>query len=143
LSVPVNVVRKQVFDNRKAEFIDEILPTLTVKRAERIRGYGSPGSDIKVGSHIIGPGSTFRLHFLRISAGSPEVWWIIKAKGSPITPYEHKGTIDVGYFEAKGGETNLMDPLAPKSIQPGTMEVWILGAGSAKWYGCAFEGLEF
>lgn len=138
MSIEVIVQRKEILDWRRKEFVDDIMPTLTVKRAGRYRG---TGADLKVGSHYIGPGSTLRLTHLRISSGSPEVWWIIKALGSPYKG-EVRGTVDVGYFESKGGETNLMDPRAPKAIQPGTMEIWILSAGSAKWYGCSFEGLE-
>jgi hypothetical protein len=134
----VSIVRKQVFDWRKKEWIDEILPTLTVKRAGKYRG---ANADLCVGSHFVGAGSVFLMNKLRISTGSADVWWDIISEGSPMIG-EVQGTIDVGYFEAQGQETNLMDPLAPVVIQPGTFYVYLRSAGTQGDFGCAFEGLE-
>jgi len=144
MSIEVTVVRKEVMDWRKKEFIDELLPTLTVKRAARVRGYGDPGSDITIGSHYVGAGSSFRMTQLRISMGTPGsgFWWSMSAQGTPY-PGEDRGTVDVGFLEAAGGETNLMDPMAPKALGPGTFYIYALASGSAVYYGCSFEGLEF
>ena len=130
--------RNQVYDWRRKEFVDEILPTLTVKRAGKYRG---ADADLCVGSHFVGQGSVFLLHKLRISSGSADVWWDIVSAGSPMIG-EVQGTIDVGYFESQGQETNLMDPKAPIAIQPGTFYVYIRSAGTANDFGCALEGLE-
>jgi len=136
----VQIRRNQVFDWRRKEWIDEILPTLTVKRAGKFRG---ADVDLCVGSHFVGQGSVFLMHKLRLSTGSADVWWDITTTGSPMVG-EVQGTIDIGYFEAQGQETNLMDPLAPLAIQPGTFFVYMrIGTyGSAQNFGCAFEGLE-
>lgn len=130
--------RKQIFDWRRKEWIDEILPTLTVKRAGKYRG---AGADLCVGSHFVGQGSVFLMNKLRLATGSADVWWDLTTEGSPMIG-EIRGTIDVGYFEAQGQETNLMDPLAPVVIQPGTFYVYVRDAGTAQDFGCAFEGLE-
>jgi hypothetical protein len=136
----VSIVRTQVFDWRRKEWIDEILPTLTVKRAGKFRG---DITDLCVGSHFVGAGSVFLMNKLRLSVGSADVWWDIVTTGSPMVG-EVQGTIDVGYFESQGAETNLMDPEAPLVIQPGTFFVYMrIGTyGSAQDFGCAFEGLE-
>lgn len=134
----VKIVRKQIYDWRRKEFVDEILPTLTVKRALKARG---AGADLVIGSHLVGAGSVFLLHKLRISAGSAQSWWDLTTTGSPMLG-EVQGTIDVGFLEAIGAETNLMDPRAPVVIQPGTLFVNLRSAGSATDYGCALEGLE-
>jgi len=112
MTIPISIIRKQVYDYRKKEYIDEVLATLTVKRGARTRG---AGADLLVGSHIVGPGSTFRMSKLRIGAGSTEVFWIIRALGSPF-PGEIRGTVDIGY---------------------------IFDAGTQKWFSCAIQGLEF
>ena len=134
----VIIIRKQVFDWRRKEWIDEVLPTLTVKRALKVRG---AGADLVFGSHFVGQGSVFLLNKLRINVGSAQAWWDITTTGSPMIG-EVQGSIDVGFLEAIGQETNLMDPLAPIAIQPGTFSVTIRSAGTATDYGCAFEGLE-
>ena len=137
----VNIVRKQVYDWRRKEWIDEILPTLTVKRAGKYRG---ADADLCVGSHFVGQGSVFLMNKLRISTGSADVWWDITTTGSPMIG-EIQGTIDLGYLEGKGGEINLMDPDAPVVIQPGTFFVYMrIGTwlGSAQNFSCSFEGLE-
>jgi hypothetical protein len=131
-------VRKQVYDWRRKEYVDEILPTLTVKRAGKYRG---AGADLCVGSHFVGAGSVFLLNKLRISSGSADAWWDIVTTGSPMVG-EVQGTVDVGYLEAKGQETNLMDPNAPVSIQPGTFYVYVRSAGTANDFACALEGIE-
>jgi hypothetical protein len=119
------IVRNQVYDWRRKEYVDEILPTLTVKRAGKYRG---ADADLVVGSHLVG-------------AGSAQTWWDITTTGSPMIG-EVQGTVDVGFLEAIGQETNLMDPNAPIAIQPGTFFVNIRSAGTATDYGCSFEGLE-
>jgi hypothetical protein len=134
----VLITRKQVYDWRRKEFVDEVLPTLTAKRAGKFRG---AAADLIVGSHFVGAGSVFLLNKLRISSGSAEVWWDITTVGSPMLG-EVQGTVDVGYFEAQGQETNLMDPNAPVVLQPGTFFVTIRDAGTAKDFGCSLEGLE-
>jgi hypothetical protein len=132
------IVRNQVYDWRRKEYVDEILPTLTVKRAGKYRG---ADADLVVGSHLVGAGSVFLMNKLRISAGSAQTWWDITTTGSPMIG-EVQGTVDVGFLEAIGQETNLMDPNAPIAIQPGTFFVNIRSAGTATDYGCSFEGLE-
>lgn len=134
----VLIHRNQVFDWRRKEFVDEILPTLTHKNAGKYRG---AGADLVVGSHFVSSGSVYMLQKLRLSTGSADVWWDVTSSGSPL-PGETKGTLDVGYFESKGAELNLMDPRQPLAIQPGTFFVTIRSAGSANDFGCALEGIE-
>lgn len=136
--VEIIVVRSQIFDWRRKEWVDEILPTMTVKKAGKYRG---TGADLTIGSHFVGQGSVFLMQKLRISSGSADVWWDITTTGTPSVG-EKKGTLDVGYFQAKGEEINLMDPKAPLAIQPGTFSVIIRSAGTTNDFGCAFEGIE-
>lgn len=134
----ITIHRKQVFDWRRQEFVDEVLPTLTHKNAGKYRG---AGADLVVGSHHVGAGSVYLLHKLRLSSGSADCWWDLTSSGSPL-PGETKGTLDCGYFEAKGAELNLMDPKQPIPIQPGTFFITIRSAGTANDFGCAIEGIE-
>ncbi len=134
----IKIHRKQVFDWRRKEYVDEILPTLTHKNAGKFRG---AGADLVVGSHHVGAGSVYLLTKLRLSSGSADAWWDITTSGSPL-PGEVKGTLDAGYFESKGAELNLMDPKAPLAIQPGTFFVTIRDAGTANDFGCTIEGIE-
>jgi hypothetical protein len=135
----VEVRRNEVFDWRKKEFVDEILPTLTVKQAAQIRG---AGISVLAGSHRIGQGSTLLITSFNVASGSPDFWWALTHEGTPF-PGEKRGTIDVGYFGAKG-ETrligNVREPV--KVVGPGTMRLQFITPGSAKIFGFSFEGVE-
>jgi hypothetical protein len=139
LSIEVQVRRTELLDYRKKEFIDEILPTLTIQRAAKIRG---TGTTVVAGSHRVGPGSTFLMTYLSILSGSPDFWWVLTREGTPY-PGEVKGTIDVGYFGSKGAETRIGNIKEPVHVLgPGTFRIRFLTPGSARDFGCAFEGLE-
>jgi len=139
MSIEVKVERREVYDNRRKEFIDDIIPTLTIKRAWKHRGTGTTA---KVGSHYVAAGSSFLMTYLCISTSSPDFWWSIVARGSPH-PGEIKGTVDYGYFEAAGAETrigNIKEPV--HSFGPGTFEIYFITPGSTADFGLAFEGVE-
>jgi hypothetical protein len=139
LSIEVQVRRTELLDYRKKEFIDELLPTLTVKRAVKTRG---TGSTVLGGSHYVGAGSSFLMTYLGVYSGSPGVHCGVVAKGSPY-PGEVKGTIDYIYFEAKGGEVRLGNPKEPvHAFGPGTFQFYWVTPGSARDYFIAFEGVE-
>jgi len=139
MSIEVKVHRNELFDYRKKAFVDELLPTLSVARANKVRG---TGTTVTAGSHRVGPGSSFLMTYLSIQSGSPDFWWVLTREGTPY-PGELKGTIDVGYFESKGVETrvgNIKEPL--HALGPGTFRIRFLTPGSAKDFGVAFEGAE-
>lgn len=139
MSIEIKVERKEVYDYRRKDFVDEILPTLSIARANKIKG---TGADLTIGSHRVGQGSTFLMTYLSIQSGSAKQWWSLVRKGTPF-PGEHKGTVDVGYFEAEGVETRLGDVKSPvHSLGPGSFLIYFLDAGSDKYFGCAFEGIE-
>jgi hypothetical protein len=135
----IQVRRNEVFDWRKKEWVDEILPTLTVKQAGIIRG---TGATVTAGSHRIGQGSTLLITAFNIASGSPDFWWALTHEGTPF-PGEKRGTIDCGYFGAKG-ETrvlgNVKEPI--KVVGPGSMRLQFLTPGSAKDFSFSFEGVE-
>lgn len=139
MSIEIKVERKELYDYRRKDFVDEILPTLSIARANKIRG---AGTTVVAGSHRVGPGSTFLMTYLSIQSGSPDFWWALTREGTPY-PGEHKGTIDVGYFEAKGIETRLGDIKSPvHTLGQGTFRIRFLTPGSTKDFGVAFEGVE-
>lgn len=139
MSIEIKVERKEIFDWRRKDFVDDILPTLSVARAAKIRG---TGTTVTAGSHRVGPGSTFLMTYLSIQSGSPGLWWSLTREGTPY-PGELRGTVDVGYFEAKGAETRLGDIKSPvHSLGGGSFRIRLLSPGSAKDFGVAFEGIE-
>jgi len=141
LSIEVQVRRTELFDYRKKEFIDEIIPTLTVKRAVRRHISAGQGS-VLVGSHIVGPGSSFLMTYLGLATGTPQMYFAIRAHGTPY-PSEVRGSIDVIYFESRGMETrigNIKEPV--HAFGPGTFKISTGSIGSASDVFCSFEGLE-
>jgi hypothetical protein len=139
MSVEIKVERKELFDWRKKKWVDELLPTLSVARANKVRG---TGTTVTAGSHRVGPGSSFLMTYLSIQSGSPGLWWSLTREGTPY-PGEQRGTVDVGYFESKGVETRLGDVKSPVHVLGGgSFRIRLITPGSAKDFGVAFEGIE-
>lgn len=135
----IKIHREEILDWRKKQFVDKILPTLTIQRAAQIRG---AGITVTAGSHRVAPGSTYLMTYLSVQSGSSEFWYAITKTGT-LAPGQVNGTVDVGYFQAKGVDTKLggvQDPV--HAFGPGTILVRFLTPGSARNYGLAFEGLE-
>jgi len=141
MSIEVKVERRELFDYRKKEFIDDIIPTLTVKRAVKRHVSTGQGS-VLVGSHSVGAGSSFLMTYLGVATGTPQLYFVVRALGSPY-PSEVRGTVDLIYFESKGAETrigNIKEPV--HALGPGTFEIITGSIGSASDVFCSFEGLE-
>jgi len=141
MSIEVKVERREFFDYRKKEFIDDIIPTLTVKRAVRRHISAGQGS-VLVGSHRVGPGSSFLMTYLGLATGTPLMYFVIRAHGTPY-PSEVRGSVDFIYFESKGMETrigNIKEPV--HTFGPGTFKISSGSIGSASDLYCSFEGLE-
>ena len=139
MSVEITIQRRELFDWRKKQWVDELLPTLSVARANKVRG---TDTTVTAGSHRVGPGSSFLMTYFSLQSGSPGLWWSLTREGTPY-PGEQRGTIDVGYFEAKGERTLLGDIKSPvKVLGGGTFRIRLITPGSAKDFGVAFEGIE-
>ncbi|MGA2767986.1 MAG: hypothetical protein ABSF24_06685 [Candidatus Bathyarchaeia archaeon] len=135
----IRVERHEILDPRKRQFIDQIVPTLTLMRASRVRG---TGVTVTAGSHRVAPGSVFQMTYLSIQAGSAELWWALTKTGT-LAPGQINGTVDIGYLQGRGVENRSGKVDEPvHSLGPGTFQLRLLQLGSARWAGVAFEGVE-
>jgi len=135
----IKVERREILDVRKRSFIDEIVPTLTLMRAARVRG---TGVTVTAGSHRVAPGSVFQMTCFSVQSGSAELWWALTKTGT-LAPGQVNGTVDVGYLQGKGAENRAGKWDEPvHSLGPGTFQLRLLTPGTARWFGTAFEGVE-
>jgi len=135
----IKVQRHEILDLRKRQFIDQIVPTLTLMRAARVRG---TGVTVTAGSHRVAPGSVFQMTYLSVQSGSAELWWTLTKEGT-LAPGQVNGTVDIGYLQGKGAENRAGKVDEPvHSLGPGTFRIRLLTPGTARWFGAAFEGLE-
>ena len=132
------IIRKRVFDLAKQQWIDQFLPTLTVKRHGWARAYAAGAV---IASHYVASGSP---------ATVDKVWIIEKARfhaGSVDTIFSavHSriGTVDAIYFESPGAETNILLPGVFR-FTPGSVRFVMHHAGSTPLvgFGVSLEGPE-
>jgi len=102
-NVQVVVIRKEIEDLRRREFIDMVLPTIQVQRTALTQ---NPAANSVIGSHRVGPGSVFRLLEVAVGVGSfnvaaPAVIALTHT-GTPLTPFEQRGTRDLYSFTKTG-----------------------------------------
>jgi hypothetical protein len=88
-NVPVRVFRQEIYDLRRREFIDMVIPTIEVKRTGISRSVANNGV---IGSHRVGPGSLFRLTEVEVFSGSVGAIVGVASTGTPLTPQEQRGT---------------------------------------------------
>ncbi len=139
-NVPLYVQRKEALDLRRHEFIDEVLPTLQVQRAAVTN---NPAANAVIGSHRIGPGSMIRLTEITVFVGSAQTAVAVTHTGTPLTPFEQRGTRDLFGFPSRGETTRIydLDKNAP-AFGAGTLQFKAIDAGTRR-YGVAFKGIEY
>jgi len=125
----VIILRKEVYDPSKEEYVKEILPTVSVKKAFRDTGTMSAGE--LIGSHYIGAGSVLRVTRMRVYTDAANEFIVA----------DRNGTLDIIPFETSGGETLLSGPNEPIYITEGTIRIRALGSVSAGTRVVAFEGI--
>ena len=135
---PLVVQRKQQFDQRRQEFIDEVLRTLQLKRYAHT---AVPSAGATIGSHRIGAGSMLRLTEVNLSSGSAnyQIAWVFR--GTPLTPHEQRGTIDSTYFAARGEARNIYD-LDKNAPAFGQGSLLFISVEAGTKVNIAFRGIE-
>ncbi len=88
-NVQLVVIRKEVLDHRRHEFIDMVIPTIQVSRTGLARSVAIGGV---IGSHRVGPGSLFRILEVEVFSGSMAAIVGVTSTGTPQTPQEQRGT---------------------------------------------------
>lgn len=138
MAPPITVHRRQQFDQRRQAFIDEVLPTLQLKRYVHT---AAPAAGATIGSHRIGAGSMVRLTEVMVSSGSANSQIAFVFRGTPLIPHEQRGTIDTYYFAARGQERDVydLDKNAPAFGQ-GSLLFIAVEAGTK--VNVAFKGIE-
>jgi len=133
----VTIIRRQRRDTIKGDFVDETLPTLTVKKAAR----AVTSTPALIGSHYVGVGSpstvekVWRITRLGLATGSPETWFAIT--------HSRLGTVDpTRYFPTRGEQLDLGAYDAPLYCFPsGSVSVRVISTGSGV-FGFSMEGPE-
>ena len=125
----MEVQRKKIYDPAFEEFVDEELPTVSVKGAGRAR-------NCKAGTAIVtytglGGGTVMRLTYLRVAADGAQEFYL----------KDRSGTFDYPYLEASGAEVTLGAPDAPIHTIKGTFEIGCARAGTAGTFIAAYEGI--
>ena len=125
----MEIQRKEIYDPAFEEFVDEELPTVSVKAAGR-------AGDVAAGTAVVsftglGGGTVMRLTYLRVAANA-ETEFFLK---------DRSGTIDYPYLESKGDEVLLGAPDAPIHVVQGTFAIGLVNAGVAGTFIAAFEGV--
>ena len=121
--------RKKIYDPAFEQFVDEELPTVSVKGAGRVR-------NCKAGTAIatyigLGGGTVMRLTYLRVAADGAQEFFL-KDRG---------GTFDYPYIEAAGAEVTVGAPDAPIHVIKGTFEIGLVTAGTSGTFIAAYEGI--
>ncbi len=130
------IVRRKVFDPLKQRWVDEELPTYTIRLFGKVNNVTEP---TLIASATIPTGSppTDRMSWLvarsRFYAGSPETLFSIV--------HSELGTVDEVYFESPGDEVVTAGEFAPYTLPSGEVRVYLTTPGSAKrGFGVSMEG---
>lgn len=124
----VKIERREKYDLDSEEWVKDILPTTTVRDAERSSGNVE---DSTLTSHYIGAGSVMLLTFHRVAANGSCEWALT----------DRDGTVDIVLLEAAGDEVLLGRYEAPIHVVKGTFQVILLGSYGAGTYISAWEGV--
>ena len=125
----MEVQRKKIYDPAFEEFVDEELPTVSVKGAGRERNVAA---DAAIASYTgLGGGTVMRLTYLRIAADGAQEFYL----------KDRSGTFDYPYLEAAGAEVTLGAPDAPIHLIKGTFEIGCSRAGTAGTFIASYEGV--
>lgn len=121
--------KKRIKDPAYEKYVDEELPTVTVKDALYVGGVGHPGSAIV--RKTLSGGTVMRLTYLRVAADAETKFFL----------RDRDGTFDYPYLEAAGAEVLLGAPSAPIHVVKGTFAMGCQGsyASGTRW--ASYEGI--
>jgi hypothetical protein len=145
-NVPVRSMRVEVLDLRRHEFIDLVIPTLQVQRANFSN---SPAATTVIGSHRVGPGSVFKLLEVAVGVGSASSTLTaviaLTHTGTPLTPFEQRGTRDLYTFQRGGEIRNIYRWDNAPTFGAGTLNWKTLAAANlgSRGHSIAFKGIEY
>ncbi len=145
-NVPVTVVRKEVLDLRRREFIDMVIPTIQVQRTNFAN---SPAASTVIGSHRVGPGSVFRLMEVAVGVGSASSTLTaviaMTHTGTPTTPFEQRGTRDLYTFQRGGEIRNIYRWDNAPTFGAGTLQfkTGVAANLGSRGHSVAFKGYEY
>ena len=125
----MEVQRKKIYDPAFEQFVDEELPTVSVKDALRVSGVAHPGSALV--RKTLSGGTVMRLTYLRL-AGGAETEFFMRDRG---------GTFDYPYLEAAGAEVTLGAPDAPIHVVKGSFVIGFEGSYASGTRIAAYEGV--
>lgn len=134
----VVTIRKQIYDPSLERYVNEEIPTHTIKRARRLR---TASANTVLASHYISSGSP------AITAGTygygsvARVIRFMYGASKEIEMYvkDRSGTIDFLYLPSAGRELYIGGPYEPVYTAEGTLKVCFMGTQSAGTYICSFE----
>lgn len=134
----VFTVRKQIYDPSLERYVNEEIPTHTIKRARRLR---TASADTVLASHYISSGTN------AVDAGTygygsvARVSRFMYGANKEIELYvkDRTGTIDYLYLPSAGRELMLSDSYKPVYTTEGTFKVCFMGSMTAGTYLCSFE----
>jgi hypothetical protein len=96
----VKILRKQVYDPYRGEFVYEIAPTTAIKRSRATAG--AAGTVVNLATYSIGPGSVARMTYLHINVAQN----VRQSVGAEIACIDRYGTFDKVYLQ-KGTADNV------------------------------------
>jgi len=138
MSLPVKLFRAQKLDLAKGEWVDEFIPTETVKRRGWVRNVAAA---TLLASHYVKPGSpetvdrTWLITRARFWAGSPETVFSIV--------HSREGSIDQIYFESPGEQTDISQIGFVYAFPTGSVKAYLETPGSAlRGFAVSLEGPE-
>lgn len=129
MSEELQVQRKQIYNPAWEEFVDEELPTVSVKDAHRLSGVGHPGSALV--RKTLSGGTVMRLTYLRVAAGAETEFFL----------RDRDGTFDYPYLEAAGAEVLLGAPNEPIHVVKGSFVMGLQGSYASGTRIAAYEGI--
>jgi len=145
-NVPTTVNRHEVLDLRRHEFVDFVIPTIQVQRTSQ---NNSPAANATIGSHRIGPGSIFRLLEVAVGVGSASstnpAAIAMTHTGTPITPWEQRGTRDLFTFQRGGEIRNIYRWDNAPTFGAGTLffKTGVAANLGSRVHNVAFKGIEY
>ena len=129
MSEELQVQRKQIYDASWEEFVDEELPTVSVKDAHRVSGVGHPGSALV--RKTLSGGTVMRLTYLRVAAGAETEFFLC----------DRDGTFDYPFLEAAGDEVLQGAANAPVHVVKGSFVMGVYGSYASGTRIAAYEGI--
>ena len=127
----MEVQRKKIYDPSFEEFVDEELPTVSVKAAVRKDIHGTSGTVLL--RKALGGGTVMRLTFQRVSADRSAEFYLEDNLSGTFDYINYQGTVDP--------ITDIGKPEAPVHVVKGTFTMGLIGSFAPGTYYAAYEGI--